>query len=336
LLVLAISVYSINYLNISYLLILGIVAVFGVVALFYVGQKTTFVEPVPVAVTTEPDIQPPVVEQVNSEFELYRTSEFARVRASLVANSSIMVVGEEGIGKSALGNAVAESLGEENFLVTYVEPSTSKQMLLQIAHDLEVETQSLDGKSLNIERLKQAIAVRFQAKTAFLIVDDVHICDLKFRIWLKELRYLGVPMLLLATDPPKRDVFLRIPRIELRPLPESAIRSIMEQAAIELGISLTNAELSKLQERAGGNPMLAKRAVEEEHLGLDVEGADHRRYFDITPLILLGGITFVVMRFIGLGTNNQALYIFSGIAAAIFLGVSRLLYSLPRESTRIR
>ena len=82
--------------------------------------------------------------------------------------------------------------------------------------------------------------------------------------------------------------------------------------------------------------MLAIRAIEEEYLGLDIEGADHRRYFDITPLILVVGVIFVIMRFIGLGTNDQALYIFGGIAAAIFLGLSRLLYSLPSEERRIR
>jgi hypothetical protein len=125
-------------------------------------------------------------------------------------------------------------------------------------------------------------------------------------------------------------------RIELSPLPEYAIRELMEQTALEQGLNLKASELSKLQERAGGNPMLAKRAIEEEYLGLEVEGADHRRYFDITPLILLAGIGFVIIRFIGLGTSNQALYIFGGIAAAIFLGLSRLLYNLPREGRRIR
>jgi hypothetical protein len=48
------------------------------------------------------------------------------------------------------------------------------------------------------------------------------------------------------------------------------------------------------------------------------------------------GIVFVIMRFIGLGTSDQALYIFGGIAAAVFLGLSRLLYNLPREDRRIR
>lgn len=61
------------------------------------------------------------------------------------------------------------------------------------------------------------------------------------------------------------------------------------------------------------------------NLILEVEGADHCRYFDITLLILLAGVAFVIMRFIGLGTNDQALYIFGGIAAAIFLELSRIL-----------
>jgi hypothetical protein len=64
-------------------------------------------------------------------------------------------------------------------------------------------------------------------------------------------------MLVLATDPPRSDISINIPRIELKPLPEKAIRQIMKAAAQERAIALTSADLSKLQERAGGNPMLA-------------------------------------------------------------------------------
>jgi hypothetical protein len=61
-------------------------------------------------------------------------------------------------------------------------------------------------------------------------------------------------------------MFYQRSRIELAPLPEYAIREIMVAAALERGISLKNSDLSKLQERAGGNPMLAQRAVDEEYL----------------------------------------------------------------------
>ncbi|MBD2458416.1 ATP-binding protein [Nostoc sp. FACHB-87] len=279
---------------------------------------------------TEPDITTP------GEFKIYRQAELNRTTASLLANGAILIAGEDGSGKSVLASAVVEKLQTDGFMVAFIEPATPKQMLLEIAHQFDIPTEDLEGKSLTADRLKRAIAGFLEENTAFLIIDDAHSCDPKFRMWLKQLRRSNVPMLLLATDPPRTDIFINIPRIELKPLPEYAIREIMVQAAAEREINLKPSELAKLQERAGGNPMLATRAVDEEYLGLEIEGADHRRYFDITPLILLAGIAFVIMRFIGLGTSDQALYIFGGIAAAIFLGLSRLLYNLPREDRRIR
>ena len=278
------------------------------------------------------------------EFQIYRQAELNRTTASLLANGAILIVGEEGSGKSVLGNAVVERLTCDGFLVAFVEPTTPKQMLLEITQQFELPTEDIEGKNLTMDKLKRAICLQqrfaiaqfLSENTAFIVLDDAQSCDMKFRIWLKQLRRKGVPMLVLATDPPRSDIFINIPRIELKPLPEKAIRQIMKAAAQERAIALTSADLSKLQERAGGNPMLAIRAIEEEYLGLDIEGADHRRYFDITPLILVVGVIFVIMRFIGLGTNDQALYIFGGIAAAVFLGLSRLLYSLPQEERRIR
>jgi hypothetical protein len=272
----------------------------------------------------------------DGEFTIYRQAEFNRITASLLANGAILIVGEEGSGKSVLANAVFERLICDGFLVAFVEPTTPKQMLLEITQQFNLPSQDIEGKNLTVDKLKKAIADFLRENTAFIIFDDAQNCEIKFRIWLKQLRRKGVPMLVLATDPPRADIFINIPRIELKPLPERTIREIMKGAARERSIDLSSADLSKLQERAGGNPMLAIRSIEEEYLGLDIEGADHRRYFDITPLILVVGVIFVIMRFIGLGTNNQSLYIFGGISAAVFLGLFRLFYILPNEERRIR
>ena len=262
----------------------------------------------------------------DGEFTIYRQAEFNRITASLLANGAILIVGEEGSGKSVLANAVFERLICDGFLVAFVEPTTPKQMLLEITQQFNLPSQDIEGKNLTVDKLKKAIADFLRENTAFIIFDDAQNCEIKFRIWLKQLRRKGVPMLVLATDPPRADIFINIPRIELKPLPERTIREIMKGAARERSIDLSSADLSKLQERAGGNPMLAIRSIEEEYLGLDIEGADHRRYFDITPLILVVGVIFIIMRFIGLGTNNQSLYIFGGISAAVFLGLFRLFY----------
>ena len=280
----------------------------------------------------------PTKEEVNTspKFRLYRQQELIRVVASLKADASILIVGEEGSGKTVLKEAVVQQLTDDGFTVGAIELASTKEMLLNLCEQLGIDSYSLEGKNLTIDGLKNAIARFFQRETAFLIVDDAHGLPNQFRVWLKDLKHQGVPMLLLATNPPRSDVFLSLPRVELKPLPEYAIRELMEQAALERGIQLDNHQMARLQERAGSNPMLAVRVIDEEYLGLDIEGGDHHRYVDGTPLLLLVGIIFVVFRFIGLGTSNQALYIFGGIAAAVFLGVSRLLYSLPKDSRRIK
>ncbi len=267
----------------------------------------------------------------SSSFRLYRQVEIKRVIASLLAKNSILIAGEEGSGKSTLASTVVQRLEEDNFTVVYCEPATPKQMLVEIAEQLNVSTYSLDGKALCAERLKYAIATYLENNTAILIIDNAHDCDKKFRIWLKQLGRMGVPILLLATRPPRTDVFARFPRIELPPLPEYAIRELMEQTALEKGINLRTHDLARLQERVGGNPMLAIRVIEEEYLGLEVEAGDHTRYFDATPLILLVSCVFVVMRFIALGTHNPAMYAMTGAAGALFMGVSYAMRALPKE-----
>lgn len=206
------------------------------------------------------------------EFRIYRQAELNGTTASLKANGAILIAGEDGSGKSVLAGAVVENLQGEGFIVAFIEPATPKQMLLEIAHQFDISTEDLEGKSLTADKLKRAIADFLESNIAFLVLDDAHACDAKFRMWLKQLKRNGVPMLLLATDPPRSDVFINVPRIELKPLPEYAIREIMVKAASERAIALKPSELAKLQERAGGNPMLAIRAVDEEYLGLEVNG----------------------------------------------------------------
>lgn len=272
---------------------------------------------------------------VANKFRLYRSQELERILAALRSDNPILVIGREGSGKTALADTVVTTLKDEGFVVASInDPSTPKHMLTEIAQQLGVDT-FLERRVIPVHELKVMIAQRFRENTAFLVVDNAHRCDVKFRDWLKLLKRQETPMLLLATNPPRSDIFINIPRIELGRLPEYAIREIMEQFALEYGLNLTPNELARLQERTGGNPMLARKAIEEEYLGVDAEAGDHGQYVDGTPLILLAGVFFVMLRFVGLGTNNRALYIFGGILAAFFLGTSRLFYNLPKESQRI-
>ncbi len=126
-------------------------------------------------------------------FKIYRQAELNRTTASLLANGAILIAGEDGSGKSVLANAVVEKLQDDGFMVAFIEPATPKQMLLEIAHQFDIPTEDLEGKSLTADKLKRAIADFLEENTAFLILDDAHACDAKFRMWLKQLKRNGVP-----------------------------------------------------------------------------------------------------------------------------------------------
>jgi hypothetical protein len=109
----------------------------------------------------------------------------------------------------------------------------------------------------------------------------------------------------------------------------------MQQAAQELGLALTPAQLARLQERAGGNPMLARRVLDEERLGLEETAPDHTEWIDGTPLLLAVLLVLSAIRFLGRGLQQTDLYVLGGFLA-IALGLARLLLaSLPRKSNRL-
>lgn len=208
-------------------------------------------------------------------------------------------------------------------------------MVLTIAKDLGVDTETLEGKAMNAQQLQEAIALWLANNTAFLILDDAHRFPTSLRCWLEKLHEQEQPMLLLATFPPARDIFIKLPRIELEPLANKYIREIMEDEAASLGTELTSGQMAELQERTGGNPMLARRVVREEYLGLDGQNADHTQWIDGTPLLIAVLMCFMILRFLGLGFNNTSLYLLGGILT-VAIGVIRLMiYSLPRNSNRL-
>jgi hypothetical protein len=265
----------------------------------------------------------------------YRTPEKNRIVAALQADSSLLVVSGPGMGKTALARFVADELRTLGFPVALVTPTTAKQVLVDLAEQLGLGISRLDGKIQSATQLQTAITEFVQRHPAFLIFDDAHRLAASLRAWLEQLLAQGQRLLLFATHPPRRDIFLKLPRIELKPLDPSPIRELMEQAAVELGLNFTPGQFAGLQERCGGNPMLARRVVREEHLGLDDTAPDHTQWIDGTPLLIAGLMIFTVLRFIGRGIHSTDLYLIGGVLT-VAVGVMRLLVlSLPRKSERM-
>lgn len=269
---------------------------------------------------------------------LYREAEKRRIVAAILAKSSILVVGAEGMGKTYLASAVVEQLRNQDFAVVLVEPTSPKQMLMEICDQLGLEATTIEGKSMTIDQLRSHISSYLATNTVVLVLDDAHLFEQKQRLWFKLLTKQRQPMAVFATSPPKTDLFLSLAPLSLTRLPEPAIRELMELASLEYGVNLSTSELAALQPRAGGNPTLARRIIEEFYLGIgsDEEASDAINiYFDAAPLVLILGIIIVSMRFVALGINNPEMYIFAGVGSTIFIFISKLLFRIPPDSRRV-
>jgi hypothetical protein len=51
----------------------------------------------------------------------------------------------------------------------------------------------------------------------------------------------------------------------------------------------------------------------------------------MTPVIMLVGIVFVIMRTIALGTNDPVFYILAGSGGALFMGASYAMRAIPDD-----
>lgn len=271
----------------------------------------------------------------SSSFPFYRTAEERRITAGLLAGQSFLVISGTGYGKSTLANHIRTTLESRSFQVIQVDASTPTLMIFSICEQLHIDVITLDGKRKSNAQLRDEVASMLSRKNDLMILDNAERYDIKFRVWVCELIALGCPILVLATHPPRKDLFLKIPRLELEPLLDREIREIMSLEADRVGLRLKRGDLANWQSRVAGNPMLAKRAVQEEYLGLSKTEADHTQWVDGTPFLIavLSGLTIV--RFLGLGFNSTNLYLLGGILT-VSVGVVRLIYySLPKAKTRI-
>lgn len=268
---------------------------------------------------------------------MIRQEEIRRIVEALQAGKSLLVLGESGSGKTYLGTQVGDSLGYRYAIVSYA--GAAKETLTEIAEQLNVPIVSDDEKPkpLTAAQLRDALKDELKHSRSLLVVDDAHRWSSSLRYWLEDLYREGVLLLLLATNPPLKDIFLKLPIVELKPLSNDDIRSVMQREAADQGMSLTPAQFAELQTRAGGNLALAKRVIYEELLGITETRAnqDQAQYIDGTPLLIALLAIVGIIRFIGLGLGDKALYVLGGILTLAALIIRSLLYAANRGKRKL-
>jgi hypothetical protein len=105
---------------------------------------------------------------------------------------------------------------------------------------------------------------------------------------------------------------------------DGQIRSVMAAEATRQGLNLSQSRLAELQPLAGRNPMLAKKAIRREKLGLPQEQVEHTQYVVIMLVIIAALFSLAVVRVIGMGAGNKALYITGGVSLVAAMALKQL------------
>ena len=230
----------------------------------------------------------------------------------------MLVLGEAGSGKRQLAQAVYDHFQGKMDCAMAIYKGSGKRFFQTIAEQLDVPTEVEDDngkvKALTMDSLKEEIAINCGPET-LLIFPEAKRLTTGVRYWLEDLLDAGVRICCFAVVNPGRDIFLDLIEFELSLPSDKKIREVMKHEAVKQGLDLSREKLAALQPLAGRNPMLARKVIRNEALGLNQKAKpEHSQYLDISPIIISSLMAFGIVRFIGMGTGNKGLYIFGGIS----------------------
>ena len=235
------------------------------------------------------------------------------------------------MGSAEFAQAIYEELRDEFDTAIATYKGSGKKFFADIADQLKIPTtepkynregNEVGEKPLTMDELKDEIAENIGDRTLLIFPESKRLTT-GARYWLEDAIAKGVRVVCFAVINPQRDIFLDMMEIELELPDDRAIRCAMEEEAAKLGLNLTPAKLSQLQPLAGRNPMLARKVIRQEQLGIN-QKVEHRQYLVMMPIILSALFAFAIIRYVGMGTGNKNWQIFGGVSLTVAMAAKQL------------
>jgi hypothetical protein len=245
---------------------------------------------------------------------------------------SVLVLGEAGSGKAQFARALFDRFAGECDCAIATYKGSGKDFFCSIAEQLGIPTSepkyNKDGdevgeKAMTLDKLKKEIAANLNAKTLLILPESKRLTT-GVRYWLEDLMSVGVRVVCFAVVNPQRDIFLDMIEIELELPDDARIREVMQQEAQRQGLQISRSRLAELQPLAGRNPMLARKVIRNEKLGLKQEKVEHTQYIVIMPVLIAMLFLLAIVRFVGMGTGDKGLYITGGVALVVAMALKQL------------
>jgi hypothetical protein len=279
--------------------------------------------------TTSPT---PQSESTSRRVDFKDSDSFNHVVKAIAAGNSVLVLGEAGTGKGNFALALHEEMsGEFNSAIATYKGSI-KKFYQAIAMQLDIPTTETQynkngdptgEKDLTVDAIKQEILDN-SGEDTLLILPEAKRLTTSIRYWLEDMMSNGVRIVCFAVANPGRDIFLEMLEIELELPSDAHIRLVMAAEAQRQGLEISKSKLAELQPLAGRNPMLARKIIRNEKLGLKQDKPEHTQYVVIMPIIIAALFSFAVVRFIGMGTGNKGLYITGGVCLVSAMALKQL------------
>lgn len=235
------------------------------------------------------------------------------------------MLGEAGAGKIQFAQALFNRFAGECDCAIATYKGSGKAFFCSIASQLDIPTEDPETeKPLTMDRLKEEIALN-ASDSWLLIFPEAKRLTTGIRYWLEDLMAAGVRVACFAVINPNRDIFLEMLEFELELPGDRAIREVMRSEAQRQGLAISESRLAELHPLAGRNPLLARKVIRREKLGLNPDRiVEHQQYLDISPLVMAALAMLAIVRFIGMGTGNKSLYIVGGIAMMVGMSLKYL------------
>ena len=231
-----------------------------------------------------------------------------------------------GTGLEDIAAGVEAELSGELSVAVATYKGSGKKFLQQLAEQLDMPIEVEDDKGrikpLTLDQLKEEIGLNLPTD-ALLILPEAKRLTTGIRFWLEDLIEAGCRVCCFAIANPGRDIFIEMIEVELELPSDRAIREAMADEAAKLGYDLTPARLSQLQPLAGRNPMLARKVVRQEKLGINPT-MEHRQYLVMMPILIAALFSFAILRYVGMGTGNKNWQIFGGVALTVAMAAKQL------------
>lgn len=236
------------------------------------------------------------------------------------------------MGSAEFARALYEELRDEFDTAIATYKGSGKRFFADIADQLKIPTtepkynregDEVGEKPLTMDGLKDEIAENIGDRTLLIFPESKRLTT-GVRYWLEDAIANGTKVVCFAVVSPQRDIFLDMVEIELELPDDARIREVMQQEALRLGLQVSRSRLAELQPLAGRNPMLARKVIRNEKLGLKQEKVEHTQYVVIMPILIAMLFSFAVVRFIGMGTGNKGLYITGGVALVAAMALKQL------------